>query len=120
MEDLLRVQVGAFKNRDYAEAMMSKIHKSGYDAFVVRVGELYKVQCGAFKNRSYAENLMVKLKSLGYDAFIVGETKKKTLDEIANEVIKGYWGSGEERKQRLTAAGYSYRAVQDRVNESMG
>jgi hypothetical protein len=42
---------------------------------------------------------------------------KKTIDELAKEVIAGKWGNGEERKRRLTEAGYDYRAVQDRVNE---
>ena len=42
---------------------------------------------------------------------------KKTIDEIAKEVIAGKWGSGETRKQKLKAAGYDYDAVQKRVNE---
>ena len=41
----------------------------------------------------------------------------KSLDEIAREVIAGKWGNGRERKDRLTAAGYDYYAVQKRVNE---
>lgn len=42
---------------------------------------------------------------------------KKTIDELAKEVIEGKWGKGDERKKRLTAAGYDYDAVQKRVNE---
>ncbi|MCX4357018.1 MAG: CHAP domain-containing protein [Oscillospiraceae bacterium] len=42
---------------------------------------------------------------------------KKTIDELAQEVISGDWGNGDERKKRLTAAGYNYYAVQKRVNE---
>ena len=41
---------------------------------------------------------------------------KKTVDEMAAEVLDGKWGNGGEREQRLTAAGYDYEAVQDRVN----
>lgn len=41
----------------------------------------------------------------------------KTVDELAREVIQGKWGSGIVRRTRLTAAGYSYSAVQARVNE---
>ena len=41
----------------------------------------------------------------------------KTVDEMAREVIKGVWGNGEERKERLTAAGYDYAVIQRRVNE---
>lgn len=41
----------------------------------------------------------------------------KSTDAIAKEVIKGLWGNGSERKQRLEAAGYNYRTVQKRVNQ---
>ena len=41
----------------------------------------------------------------------------KSIDVIAKEVIKGLWGNGNERKTRLTAAGYNYNEIQKRVNE---
>ena len=44
---------------------------------------------------------------------------KKTVDELAKEVIDGKWGNGEDRKKRLKAAGYDYAAVQARVNEML-
>jgi len=44
-------------------------------------------------------------------------TPKKTIDELAREVIAGKWGNGADRVKRLTAAGYDYDAVQKRVNE---
>lgn len=44
-------------------------------------------------------------------------TAKKSVDAIAREVIRGDWGNGDERKQKLTAAGYDYSAVQKKVNE---
>ena len=42
---------------------------------------------------------------------------KKTVDELAREVIAGKWGNGTARKDALTKAGYDYNAVQRRVNE---
>ena len=42
---------------------------------------------------------------------------KKTILQIANEVIAGKWGNGEERKKKLKAAGYDPVAVQKKVNE---
>ena len=48
---------------------------------------------------------------------VCGAVKKKTIDEIAKEVIAGKWGSGDTRKKKLQAAGYDYNAVQKRVNE---
>lgn len=43
--------------------------------------------------------------------------KKKTIDELALEVLDGKWGAGKTRKEKLTKAGYNYDAVQKRVNE---
>ena len=48
-----------------------------------------------------------------------GEEKpstEKTNEEIADEVILGLWGNGEERKQRLEEDGYDYDAIQEIVN----
>jgi len=42
---------------------------------------------------------------------------QKSVSELAQEVIAGSWGNGEERKQRLTAAGYNYSTVQAEVNK---
>ena len=40
----------------------------------------------------------------------------KSVDEVAREVIRGEWGNGSDRRQRLEAAGYVYDTVQNRVN----
>lgn len=47
----------------------------------------------------------------------VASPTKKSIDELAKEVLDGKWGSGETRKKKLTEAGYDYDAVQKRVNE---
>lgn len=44
---------------------------------------------------------------------------RKTTDQIAEEVIAGQWGNGDDRKKRLSAAGYDYNAVQNVVNQKM-
>ena len=49
-----------------------------------------------------------------YDAEPVA---KKSVTEIAKEVINGNWGNGAERKSKLTAAGYNYSEVQAEVNK---
>ena len=43
----------------------------------------------------------------------------KSLDEISDEVIKGYWGNGYDRRRRLEEAGYDYQDVQDEVNRKL-
>ena len=47
-------------------------------------------------------------------------TNSTSIEELAREVIRGTWGNGNERYQRLTAAGFDYDAVQARVNELVG
>ena len=44
---------------------------------------------------------------------------KKSNEEIADEVINGKWGNGEDRKSRLSAAGYDYEAIQKIVNNKL-
>lgn len=51
----------------------------------------------------------------GYGKAVKPSTK--TINELAREVIAGKWGTGQNRKDRLTKAGYDYKAVQKRVNE---
>lgn len=41
------------------------------------------------------------------------------IDEIADEVIRGNWGNGAERKKKLTDAGFNYHQVQDFVNKKL-
>ncbi len=41
----------------------------------------------------------------------------KTVDELAREVLAGKWGNGDDRKNRITTAGYDYAAIQVKVNE---
>lgn len=53
----------------------------------------------------------------GYPKEPADPDDKKTIEELAREVINGDWGNGQERYDRLTAAGYDYYAVQKRVNE---
>ena len=45
---------------------------------------------------------------------------RKSNDEIANEVIAGKWGVGDDRKNRITAAGYDYNAIRNLVNSKLG
>lgn len=115
---LYRVQVGAFSKKENAETMQKHVKEAGYDSFIVKVDDLYKVQLGAFKHKENATKFVSELKYAGFMAYVVtANDPKKSVDEIAKEVIKGLWGSGEERKKALTDAGYDYAVVQKKVNE---
>lgn len=79
-----------------------------------------KSQKGAFTSLDNAKALADK--NPGYEVYnSAGEVvypvvTKKSVTEIAKEVIAGKWGNGATRKKRLTAAGYDYAAVQAKVN----
>lgn len=45
---------------------------------------------------------------------------KKPLETIVSEVIDGKWGNGNDRRQRLTKAGYDYEEVRQAVNKRLG
>ncbi len=47
------------------------------------------------------------------------EEAEPDLDAVARQVIRGNWGNGRTRRERLAAAGYDPAAVQQRVNELM-
>ena len=87
----------------------------------------YKKAAKIIKDGGYATSLtyvdklcsiIEKWKLTQYDVKS-GSSSKKSIDTLAKEVIAGKWGNGEERKQKLTAAGYDYNAVQKRVNEML-
>jgi hypothetical protein len=50
----------------------------------------------------------------------VSRDNRKSDDEIANEVLAGQWGTGDDRKSRLQDAGYNYDDVQRVVNQRVG
>lgn len=70
-----------------------------------------------------------RLTNAGYDAQAVQnrvnallngdytQSDYSNLDSVANEVLQGIWGNGQERYDKLTNAGYDAQAVQNRVNE---
>lgn len=75
---------------------------------------------GAYYNYSKGWNAKLHYNGAAdgnYDVNTNTATGTKTVDELAQEVINGKWGSGDERRNRLTSAGYDYQAVQTRVNE---
>ena len=122
---LYRVQTGAFSNKANADAMLQKVKAAGFDTYMVKVDNLYKIQVGAFGNKTNADAMAAKLKAAGFDTFITTKsgtavsatTAKKSVDEIAREVIQGLWGNGQDRANRLKEAGYDSTAVQNRVNQ---
>lgn len=124
-KQLYRVQVGAFKEKTYAEEQLEKVKAAGFDAFIAYDREYYRVQVGAFSRQDYATALLQKVTRAGFQAFVTQGPKpiisaQKSLDTIAKEVLAGKWGNNPERRQKLAAAGYDADAVQLRVNAMLG
>lgn len=102
---------------DTQKKQIYRVRKTATDA---------KTQIGAFTVLDNAKKLADK--NIGYKVFDVSgnvvytpkSAATKTVAEIAKEVIQGKWGNGDERRRRLTAAGYDYQAVQKEVNRLMG
>lgn len=44
---------------------------------------------------------------------------RKSNEQIADEVIAGQWGDGDDRRNRLSQAGYDYDAIQSIVNAKL-
>lgn len=121
---LYRVQVGAYGKKVNVENMAAKLKAKGFEPYIVEFDGLYRVQVGAYSKKTNAENMAARLKAAGFETYIstkggqaVPASSKKSIDEIAREVILGKWGNGQERKDRLTKAGYDYSSVQKRVDE---
>ena len=68
---LYRVQAGAFKNKDGAEARAKAIKAKGIEAALIAEGGLYKVQAGAFKNKENANDRVSQLKKAGFEAALI-------------------------------------------------
>ena len=124
---LYRVQTGAFLNKSYADAMLAKVKAAGFSTYMVQTGKMYRVQVGAYKVRANAEKMAKRLKAAGFNTYIttvsgspVAASAKKSINEIAREIVLGKWGNGSDRKNRLIKAGYAQdeiTQIQKKVNE---
>lgn len=53
----------------------------------------------------------------GAEAPVKEPMTPEEIDKVAKEVLDGKYGNGNERRSKLSLAGYDYKAVQKRVNE---
>lgn len=135
----VKSQKGAFKNLDNAKKYADA--NPGYSVYDAKGRSVYPVVSAPSKsvdtlarevitgNWGNGQDRVNRLTSAGYDynsvqnrvnEILSGGGKKprgKSIDTLAREVIRGDWGNGQDRKNRLERAGYDYNAVQRRVNE---
>ena len=110
-------KVISYRNKNTAIEGNSKPSNSVKALYRVRVSwDNTKSQIGAFSSLENAK----KACKTGYFVFDANGKViypvKKSVDEIAREVIQGKWGNGADRKNRLEKAGYNYNEVQKKVN----
>lgn len=132
-------QKGAFRNFENAKKCANA--NSGYSVYDANGRSVYPVTSSQSKsidtlarevlagNWGNGQDRVNRLTSAGYDynavqnrvnEILYGSASKpagKSIDTLAREVIRGDWGNGQDRKNRLERAGYDYHAVQRRVNE---
>lgn len=117
------------KKYDWWIASWSKGKPSGINAGLWQFGGSTNVirsnkVAGVVTDQNYAYKdypSIIKEAGLnGYGSGSVAPTPGKTIEQLAQEVIQGVWGNGQDRKNALTNAGYDYSAVQARVNEILG
>ena len=132
---LYYVQSGAFTIQSNAEKRYIELKDKGFDAIIKKSGMYFKVQVGAYSDKNNATSQAAKVKKAGFEAYVTTEggnaitidvkpvqptVPKKTVEELALEVIQGKWGNGQARIDALTKAGYNSKDVQSKVDEMLG
>ena len=66
-----RVQVGAFRNRRYAERLLNELLEKGFPAYIDDSGPYLRVQVGNFDDMDDAVDMEQRLKQAGFPTVIV-------------------------------------------------
>ena len=99
----------ALNNHNYKDAVDKLIHTTDGLAYATDPNYISKVV-----------SIIEQYNLTAWDAREVQpQPQLKSIDEVAKEVIRGEWGNGEDRKARLTQAGYDYNVIQARANEML-
>lgn len=119
-------KVGVYANENWCKNYLdvAELHKLGYSIWCAKYSSAkpnivapYDIWQYSSKGRVDGINGNVDMNYMYNDVRNATQAVKKSNEEIAQEVINGLWGNGEERKKKLTSAGYNYSAIQKIVNE---
>ncbi len=127
------LKAGVYANRNWYDNFLNKeILKSKYATWIAHYGlsgQAYQGEHDMWQNSSSGNingiggnvdtNYLYTdlISSTGVNPS--STSTQKTNEQIANEVIAGRWGNGEERRARLTAAGYDYETIRKIVNQKL-
>lgn len=125
-------KAGIYANQNWFRNYLdvAELHAAGYSIWCAKYADSAPDIAAAYDIWQYSSkgrvdgiagnvdmnNMYVDIRKPGIQATIEVVTKPKTVEELAQEVLAGKWGNGEERRNRLTSAGYDYEAVQKAVN----
>lgn len=121
-------KVGVYANENWCKNYLdvAELHKSGYSIWCAKYSENQPNIAAAYDIWQHSSKGIVggivgnvDMNYMYNDIRNVTESTpiKKTVSELAQEVLVGMWGNGQERKAKLTQAGYDYNAVQKEVNK---
>ncbi|MBQ3052110.1 MAG: glycosyl hydrolase family 25 [Clostridia bacterium] len=121
-------KVGVYANQHWFTNYLdvAELHRSGYSIWCAKyssakpnIAAPYDIWQYSSKGRVDGINGNVDMNYMYNDVrnVTVSTPIKKTVSELAQEVLAGKWGNGQERKEKLTQAGYDYNAVQKEVNK---
>lgn len=100
---------------------ISRLYYDGKNGTLLRHCDYHATACpGPYiksKTQWICDQVNAKLRGSAAQPAKPAPVASKTIDQLAQEVLRGVWGNGSDRKARLSTAGYDYDAVQGRVNE---
>ena len=70
MRPVYTVQVGAFRNKIYADNLLLRLKRQGYPAYLDFANNLYRVRVGQYEQLDQAVDLEQRLKNRGYTTFL--------------------------------------------------
>ncbi len=124
----LGYQVGVYANKNWFTNYLdyNKLKNNGYKIWLAHYGvDKPGLECDIWQYSDKGNVEGINTNSTDLDIMysnLIGSNQEpnssnlKSIEEVAQEVINGVWGNGEDRKIRLTNAGYNYNEIQAKVN----
>ncbi len=101
-----------------ADEIKKKLEEAGYKNYQEIKAKVDALEKAAADARAQAAKAAAAKAAAAKAAAAKASVDK--VEALAKEVIEGKWGNGQERYDKLTAAGYNYDEVQGKVNEILG
>lgn len=112
------------KNYPFDEIVNSKVEVQVQEtkSIIDLANEVIAGKYGVGETRKKALGSLYNEVQAKVNEILLGEKttiNKKTNEQIANEVIEGKWGNNPSRKEKLTKAGYDANTIQKIVNKKL-